>query len=409
MADLAVGTRDLSPSVPAADLRALVSGSTAFALALYHRVADDPDAGNIALGPYSVSTALAMLEAGAAGRTRAQIDDALHFNLPTPRLDAALNALSLALASRNSDDVAVSVADRAFGQQGYPFRQSYLRQLTGSFEAPMAAVDYRNEWVLDRQLINQWVSDQTHGAIDELIPDRQPPYVTPNTRLALINAMYLNAKWAHPFPDEFTHPEHFYRANGSDVEVPMMEGDAAVRFSYRFTDNDRYQAVELPYKGGQFSMLLLMPLQARDFAAFEDRLTPASLADISATMHRGTINELDVPRFSARTSLNLAGTLKQMGIADAFNQDVANLSGIANPADIRKIGENSLYTTAVLHQAWIKVGEKGTEAAASTGVLVGEGGPLTILDFNQPFLWFIRDQQTGTVLFMGRVMDPTQQ
>jgi serine protease inhibitor len=405
IADLAVGKRDTSPSVPSADLRALVSGNTAFALDLYHRVAGDPKAGNIALGPYSISAALAMLQAGTAGKTKTQIEDALHYNLPLQRLDNAFNALSLALASRNTSDVAVSVADRAFGQESYPFRQSYLRRLTGSFDAPMAALDYRHEWVLDRQLINEWVSDKTNGAIDELIPDRDPPYVDANTRLALVDAMYLNAKWAHPFPDEFTHPGFFFREDGSKVEVPVMEEDIATRY----TQNDTYQAVEIPYKGGQLSMLLVMPMGTQGFDAFERKLTPASISDIEGGMRRGMISELNVPRFSARTKLELTETLKAMGMTDAFTQQVADLSGIADPADINAIGERPLYTTAVLHQAWIKVGEKGTQGAAATGVLVGEGGPLTILDFNQPFMWFIRDQQTGTILFMGRVMDPSQE
>ncbi len=405
ISDLAVGKRDTSPSVPAADLRALVNGNTAFALDLYHRAASDPTAGNIALGPYSISAALAMLEAGTAGKTKAQIDDALNYNLPTQRLDNAFNALSLALASRNTSDVVVSVADRAFGQASYPFQQSYLRRLTGSFDAPMAALDYRNEWVLDRQLINQWVSDNTHQAIDELIPDKTPPYVDTNTRLALVNAMYLNAKWAHPFPDEFTHPQFFYRNDGSKVEVPTMEEDIAARY----TQNDTYQAVEVPYKGGQLSMLLVMPMAAQGFEGFERKLSPTAISDIEATMRRGMIAELNVPRFSARTRLDLTDALKAMGMTDAFDQQVADLSGIADPADIAAIGERPLYTTAVLHQAWIKVGEKGTEAAAATGVLVGEGGPITALWFNQPFMWFIRDTDTGTILFMGRVMDPSQQ
>jgi serpin B len=269
----------------------------------------------------------------------------------------------------------------------------------------MAALDYRNEWVLDRQLINQWVSEKTRQAIDELIPDKTPPYIDWNTRLALVNAMYLNAKWAHPFPDDFTHPQFFFRNDGSKVEIPMMEEDIATRY----TQNDRYQAVELPYKGGQLSMLLVMPMSSTAFNGFERKLTPAAISDIEAAMRRGMISELNVPRFSARTKLELSETLKAMGMTDAFNQDVADLRGIADPADIVAIGERPLFTTAVLHQAWIKVGEKGTEAAAATGTLVGEGGPLTILDFNQPFMWFIRDQETGTILFMGQVVDPSQE
>jgi serpin B len=402
--DLAVGTRNTSPSAPAADLRVLVDGNTAFAVDLYHRIAANSGSGNIALGPYSVSTALAMLEAGAAERTKAQIDDVLHFNLPLPRLDAALNALSLALASRNTRDVAVSVANRAFGQQGYPFRQSYLRRLTGSFDAPMAAVDYRNEWKLDRRLINQWVSDNTHHAINELIPDKQPPYITKNTRLALIDAMYLNAKWAHPFPEVFSHPQMFMRRDGSRIEVPMMETD----ISARYTQNETYQSVAVPYKGGQLSMLLVMPMDPKAFDAFERKVTPSVISTIESTMRRGKIAALIVPRFSTRTKVDLTGTLRQMGMTDAFERGVADFSGIAAPADITAMGEGPLFTTAVLHETWIKVGEKGTEAASATGAFVGEGGPLTILEFNHPFLWFIRDNETGTVLLLGRVMDPSQ-
>jgi hypothetical protein len=177
------GQRDMSPDVPAADLRRLVQGNTAFALDLYARLRKG-ETGNIVFGPYSISSAFGMLNPGAAGLTAQQIEDVLHFTLPTDRLDPAFNELSLLLASRESPKLQISIANRLFGQQGYPFEDAYLRELTTQFGAPMIAVDYKHEWELDRILINQWVSDQTNARIRHLIPKAQPPMISAETRFA---------------------------------------------------------------------------------------------------------------------------------------------------------------------------------------------------------------------------------
>jgi serpin B len=401
---LSAGQRDASPDVPAADLRALVRGNTAFALDLYAQLRKT-NTGNIVFGPYSVSTAFGMLNPGAAGTTAQQIDDVLHFSLPTDRLDPAFDQLSLLLASRQSSKVEISIANRLFGQQGYPFQDAYLRELTTQFGAPMIALDYKHEWVQDRVLINTWVADQTNQRIKNLIPDAIPPLISPDTRFALVNAMYLNAKWAEPFNKAFTDDRPFVLATGTTVNVPTMADQRSAPIAI----TSDYQAVDLPYKGGELSMLLVMP---NDLESFERSLNPGTLRQVVASLKdRGF--DLWLPTFSVRTEAALKDALQAMGMQDAFDRGKADFSQMVDPADLAALNPpETLSVSAVIHQAWIKVAEAGTEAAAATAIIGGDttgGGPDFSIHFDHPFLWFIRDRETGAVLFMGRVMDPSKQ
>jgi len=398
--------RDTSPDVPAADLQKLVHGNTAFALDLYRRLAKG-NADNIVFGPYSISTAFGMLNPGVAGTTASQIDDVLHFTMPTERLDPAFNELSLLLASRQNPKLAISIADRLFGQQDYPFQDEYLRELTTQFGAPMIAVDYRHEPEQDRILINQWVADQTNQAIKHLIA---PAQITQATRFALVNAMYLNAKWAQKFEASFTRDQDFTLEDGSHVQVPMMFEEPSAPIAI----TPDYQAIDLPYKGDQLSMLMVMP---SDMASFETTLTPGGLTRIVDSLESQWLS-LDLPKFSIRTRASLGDELQKMGINAAFCPsasaecpDAADFSGMADPDALAAIHE-TLSVSAVIHQAWIKVAEAGTEAAAATAIIGGGdtagAGPEFSIRLDHPFMWFIRDRQTGTILFMGRVMDPSQ-
>ena len=404
---LKVGQRDTSPQVSAADLQKLVKGNTAFAIDMYKQLRKSQN-GNIVFGPYSISVAFGMLNPGAAGQTASEIDSALHFTLPLDRLDPAFDQLSLDLASRQTAKVQISIANRLFGQQGYPFQQPYLRELTEQFGAPMAAVDFKTQPEPARKLINRWVANQTNQRIKNLIPPPPPPMIKSDTRFVLVNAMYLNAKWANPFEAAFTQDDPFTRLDGTQVQVKTMDEEVTAPIAV----TPKYQAIDLPYKGGKLSMLIVMPT---NMTAFEKSLTPTVLSGVVDSLG-STWLSLQLPKFSIRTNAILADALKAMGIKAAFCAltsadcpNAADFSGMVDPADLERMHE-TLSVSQVIHQAWIKVGEAGTEAAAATAIIGGDttgGGPDVSIQFNHPFLWFIRDRETGTILFMGRVSDPS--
>lgn len=396
---LAVGLRDKTPDAPPADVRAVVKGNTRFAIDLYQRLRKT-ETGNIVVGPYSVSVAFAMQDAGALNRTARQIEKVLHFTLPTDRLDAAFNKLSLQLESRQNKRVTLSIANRLFGAQLFPFRKAYLREITRNFAAPMAAVDFRGDPEAARKLINKWVADQTAGRIKDLIPRKQ---ITKVTMLVLVNAIYMNARWARQFSANDTSDQRFYLDDGARVKVPTMYLDETLPA----VATKDYIAVELPYQGDKLAMLVVMPT-AGTFTSFERSLDPVTLGEVISGLDE-QMTFLALPKFSIRTRLQLGETLQQMGMPDAFEPYVADFHGIS---PLPRGEDPELYISRVIHQAFIKVAEKGTEAAAATAIIDegttgGYEGPIVRATIDHPFLWFVRDRVTGTVLFMGRVLDPS--
>ncbi len=297
---LAVGLRDKTPDAPAADVRAVVRGNTGFAIDLYQRLRK-AEQGNIVVGPYSISVAFAMQDAGALNRTARQIEKVLHFTLPTDRLDAAFNKLSLQLESRQNKRVTLSIANRLFGAQLFPFRKAYLREITRNFAAPMAAVDFRGDPEAARKLINKWVADQTAERIKDLIPKDQ---ITKTTSLVLVNAIYMNARWAHEFSANDTFDQRFFVADGTRVKVPTMHLDETLPA----VATEDYVAVDLPYRGGKLSMLVVMPT-AGTFTSFERSLDRTALAGVISRLDE-QMTYLALPKFSIRTRLQLGDTLK---------------------------------------------------------------------------------------------------
>ena len=380
------GTPDPGLVVADEDLAAVVHGNTAFALDLYRQVASSR--GNLVLGPLSISTAMAMEQMGARGVTADQIAAAMHFDLPDDRLAAGFDRLDRELEGLAGPKVTVSLVNQLFGQQGHPFEDAFLATLSSRFGAPLAVVDYSDPEAV-RLLINAWVASQTADRIKDLLA---PGILSESTKLVVANATYLKADWAQSFNAALTQPRTFHLASGKTVKVPMM----AAEEGFPIALGKGYRALELPYDGDRLAMLIVVP---DDLAAFQQRLTADSYDAIVGALHPRTL-DLRLPRFAARASVDLAGPLKALGIVDAFDPALADLSGIS---------PEGLSVGAVVHQAFVEVAEKGTEAAAATVVESGDSGfERPPLDFriDRPFLWFIRDRVTGSVLFMGRVEDP---
>ena len=380
------GERDPDAVVPDEDLAAVVAGNTAFAFDLYREVASEP--GNLVLGPLSISFAMAMNQMGARGTSESQTAAGMHFDLPSDRLAAGFDRLARELEDLVGPKVALSLVNQLFGQRDYPFQEPFLETLGSRFGAPMAVVDHGDAEAV-RALINAWVASRTNKRIKDLLPQGS---IDGLTRLVLVNATYLKADWACPFNATFTEDRPFRLAPGMTVEVPTMSDG---RFAGPIGRGDGYRAIELAYDGGRLAMLIVVP---DDLAAFQAGLTRKAYQTIVTSLAEDRA-ALTLPSFSAQTRVNLAGPLQALGITDVFDAKLADLSGISP--------EPGLHVSAAVHQAFVKVAEKGTEAAAATAIGdSGTSGPPPAFRVDRPFLWFIRDRETGSILFMGRVSDP---
>jgi serpin B len=390
--------RVTSPSVGTPDRVDLVGGNSMFAFDLYQYLKDEAGDANLFYSPYSISVALAMTYAGAHGGTEQQMADTLHFTLPQEQLHPAFNWLDLALASRGEgaagkDDQGfrLNIVNAIWGQSGYKFLDTFLDTLAVNYGAGLRLLDFASDPEASRLTINDWVSDQTEGRIEDLIPQG---LITPLTRLVLTNAIYFNAAWAEPFEESQTKDSAFHLLDGSQVTVPMMWHSA----SYGYAEGEGYQAVELPYDGHELSMVILLP-EAGGFERFEDSLDAGRVDAILGSLGHQQV-ALTLPKFEFESEFGLADALAAMGMADAFSMD-ADFSGMD--------GTKELFIREVVHKAFVSVDEAGTEAAAATAVLMELKGMATEpiqVTVDRPFLFLIRDLKTGTILFVGRVVNP---
>jgi serpin B len=385
--------RNLAPNVSTSELASLVDGNTQFAADLYRRVHGEP--GNLFMSPYSISTALAMTYAGASTNTAAQMASALHFTLPPAQLHAAFNKLDLELASRAADATGNTIpfrlraANAIFGQDGMHVEQPFLDELARDYGAGLHVLDFAADPDSSRLTINGWVEDQTNDKIKDLLPDGS---VTALTRMVLANAIYFSAAWDNPFEASETADRPFLTVDDANVVVPTMQqlGERP------YGEGAGYRAAELPYDGDKLSMVVIVP---DDLATFESTLSGPVLADVFASLGPSML-DLELPKFKFDAPLKLRPTLEALGMTDAFDDMLADFSGIN--------GGRDLTISDVLHKGFIAIDEKGTEAAAATAVVINTDSspePHT-LHVDKPFLVVIRDRPTGTVLFIGRVVDP---
>jgi serpin B len=385
--------RVASPDVAEADLAELVAGDSAFAFDLYQAIRDEDD--NLFFSPYSISLALAMTYAGARGETEQQMGDTLHYTLPQGRLHPAFNALDLELASRaegaegQDGGFKLNIANAIWGQSGYSFLEDFLDILAQSYGAGLRVLDFVNAPEDSRVTINDWVSDETEGKIEDLLP---PDSITSLTRLVLTNAIYFNAAWMYPFEDELTRDGTFDLLDGGQVTVPMMEQTEY----FGYSEGERYQVVELPYEGDKLSMVILLP-EAGRFEEFASALDAERVASIVRGVAPQDIH-LIMPKFTYESAFSLKETLAAMGMPAAFG--AADFSGID--------GTRDLFIGDVIHKAYVSVDEEGTEAAAATAVVMPTAAPMPAKEVtvDRPFVFMIRDIETGAILFLGHVVHP---
>jgi serpin B len=438
--DVAMASRSRAQADPGQ--AATVSDSvTTFGLELYRAMLAEPALNlrdkNVVFSPTSIALALGMARAGARGETGAQMDEVLLAD-GWDELGPGLNALDQALSSRNGSyvddngdahELALRIANASFAQRGWSIEQDYLDAIALAFGAGLQLVDYAGEPEAARKAINAWVSQKTNQRIPELLA---PPNVTSSTRLYLVNAIYLKANWVTEFRKGDTAPRSFTRLDGSTVDVATMQLSGGQEVPY--LRGDGWQATELRYRGERFSTPLAMTLIVPDdLASFEASVGATQLARLASdlTAERKRLQgaseptssdgemvcptypyslNLSMPRFSIGTRAELAKTMAALGMPLAFDPARADFSGIHDPT-----GGDGIFIKNVIHQANIDVDETGTEAAAATAVGAdttggcGQPSPDREIDLrlNRPFLFVLRDIETGAVLFMGRVVDPS--
>lgn len=393
-------SRDLAPEVPSSDAEELRAGNTAFATDLYATLRTSELQGkNLFFSPLSISTAIAMVHAGARGNTESQIASTLHYTLPQEKLHPALNALDLALSSRKDvpkkgeDDGGVpfqlNVVNSSWGEKEMTFRPAYLDTLATNYGAGVRLTDFLRDAEGARKTINGWVESQTNDKIKNLLPESS---ITPDTRLVLVNAVYFNAGWDHPFEASATNPAVFH-GKGGDASVPTMHQTTAMGYA----EGEGWKAAELTFAAGQVAFDIVVPDAIDDF---EGSLDAAKIASIAGALKPESVT-IDLPKFKIEgASFSLKDALEARGMVDAFQDGVADFSGIS---------EVPLYVSDVIHQAFVSVEEKGVEAAAATAVIANEftAAPADPkkLGVDKPFVFFIRDVPTGAVIFVGRVLD----
>jgi len=378
-----VGT---APEVNEASLKELVAGNNAFAFDLYRALKTNED--NLFFSPYSISLALAMTYAGARDNTAIEMAETLHFTLQQDRLHPALNALGEKLLDRD-ENINLTIANALWGQAGYPFLSDFLAVLDTGYDAGLCRADFIGAPEEARRDINDWVNEETEGKIDDLM---KPGTITPDTRLVLANAIYFKGTWELQFDPLETESAPFYRLDGSQVKVPMMR----VKEHFPYTEGMDFQAIELPYTGDTLSMIILLPREGM-FEEFEANLSIERLDAILAQLCSEKV-QLWMPKFELTSEFSLGETLAQLGMSDAFQSGIADFSGMD--------GTRDLFIGHVAHKAYVSVNEEGTEAAAATGVSMTLSIP-SMMTIDHPFIFLICDIETGALLFMGRVMDPT--
>jgi serine protease inhibitor len=375
------------------DLVTLVEGNTGFACDLYRQLSASE--GNLFFSPYSISNALAMTYAGARGQTAAEMAQVLHFPLDPNHLHPVFAELIAALEPENTSTYELAIANRLWGQQNYGFLPEFINLTQRYYGAPLQEVDFINATENARLTINAWVEQQTHNKIQNLLPKN---ILDRLTRLVLTNAIYFKGTWLSPFDASETQNQPFYLSSGETIEVPTMH-----QMEYwNFANLDGLQLLELPYQGETLSMVILLPEQRDGLAQLEQQLTPENLQTWLSSaqelpMYDGGPVSVWLPKFQLTSEFELEDTLSAMGMPQAFS-DTSDFSGMS--------GKTDLEISEVIHKAFVDVNEQGTEAAAATAVVAATRGGSQMFRVDHPFVFLIYDRDSGSILFLGRVVNP---
>ncbi len=380
------------PVRPPAELEPFVAGNTTFALEFHRRLAEP--GGNLISSPYSATAALALAQSGAHGATEQQIAGTLHFPV-SGETEMALSCIRTSLtAAARQKHLELATATGLWAQQDYGFGSGFLQHARDAFAADVQLVDFGSRSDATRSQVNSWVLRQTRGKIaDALLPGT----LSADTRLVFVNTLYFKGQWASRFARRHTHSKPFRISSERSVSVPMMwQSQVAL-----YAESEAAQMVELPYVGSDFSMIVLLPRSPDGLKALEAQLGWKQITNWVAAAGVRTV-DLELPRFKITSRLPLIQPLTKLGLTDAFDPAKADFTGMTSRRPL---------WISFLHQCTIvEVNEEGTVAAAATsGGLACSAQPRpATFHADHPFLFFIRDNHTGAMLFLGRVTDPAQ-
>ncbi len=375
------------------DTGSVVDANNQFALDLYSKYKSEE--GNVFFSPYSISTALAMTYEGAKGQTAEEMQSVFHF--PKDDSERRLGYAGLYNELNKKDkEYKLSTTNALWAQQDYYFLDEYFEAVEEYYGGKVTNLDFIKNAEKSRIIINDWVEDKTNDKIKDLIPSG---VINSMTKLVLTNAIYFKGEWAKQFDKDNTSDQDFKITSDKVVKIPMMQC-AYDETEFNYAENDELQILELPYFGGDLSMLVLLPKD--DIKTFENSITVERLTRWKKVLREQEVNVF-IPRFKFETKYFMADTLKEMGMPTAFS-DSADFSGMT--------GKQDLFISAVIHQAFVEVNEEGTEAAAATAVVmelksIAEPEPIPIFRADHPFVFMIQEKETGSILFMGRVSDPS--
>lgn len=381
------------------DMGTVVSDHNQFSWDLYAELTAEGD-DNVFFSPFSATSALSMTLAGAEGNTETEMLDALRITLDEPTWHEQLGALTRDLSGDLDRGYTLHIANRLFGQAGYPFEQDFLDICSTDYAAPLEEWNFAADPDGGREHVNDWVFDQTEERIDDLLPAGS---VSSDTRLVLANAIYFLADWATPFDRDLTYDGSFTRPDGSDVTVPMMvlDTESYEETGLQFGYLGNADVVRLPYADEEVSMVLIVPRETDGLAAVEASLDAATWQTAIDSLSN-TDGTIVMPRVEMEFEADLVPVMRAMGMSDAFDPNLADLTGIADT------DEGNLYIGGIFHKAFVSIDEEGTEAAAATAVVVDvetAAGSYVVAD--HPYLFAIQDDLTGALLFIGRVTDPS--
>ncbi|MBO3800584.1 MAG: serpin family protein [Candidatus Brockarchaeota archaeon] len=369
----------------------VVRANNQFAFKLYSELVKT-ETGNVFYSPYSIFSALAMTYEGARGETAEEMKNVFGFpesDILKPNFAAIYNCINEA-----SKDYELRTGNALWVQKDYPFLEDYLKTVEEYYGGKAAVLDFINEAEKSRETINTFIGEQTNHKIKDLIP---PGALDEFTRLVLTNAIYFKGDWKIAFNQSLTMEEDFWVEPNRAVKVQMMHmrPNETIRFNY--ADTGDAQIIELPYRGEKISMIIVLP---KDFEAFESSLTLEKLDGYRAQMKEEKLDEICLPKFELETKYFMRDALSNLGMPTAFS-GVADFSGMT--------GRRDLFISEVIHQAYVKVDEKGTEAAAATAVIMRlTAVPETkVFKADHPFFFMIQERETGSILFMGRIINPT--
>lgn len=373
----------------------IVKANNSFALDLYAHLARQP--GNLVFSPFSIDATLAMTYAGARGETAQQMAKALHLPSDDANIHAGFASLLNELNEVNVSGCQLDVVNSLWAQLGYSFSESFQNLLHDQYHSRLNQIDLTgwphgfdsNKALAARRQINKWVANETSNKIKEILPQNLP---TPNTRLVLVNAIYFKGLWTTSFDKSLTRNAAFYVSSGKSILVPTMHTEA----SFEYSEDENVQVLEMPYFSNQLSMIILLPKTNYGLSKLEENLTVSQIEQFEEASHLQKVN-VSLPKFKQTSEFDLIRPLTAMGIKNAFDENDADFSGITSM--------KPFFVEAVIHKTYVDVDEEGSEAAAATGVVFADSLSVTF-NANHPFLFLIRDNPSGAILFIGRIINP---